>query len=59
MEREDRTVPFQQGYDLYSLAPEPKKFYKVEGGGHTNLHETGGETYLQVVREFVLAKVIT
>ena len=54
---EDRTVPFQQGYALYSLAPEPKKFYKVEGGGHTNLHETGGETYLQVVREFVIAQV--
>jgi len=56
---EDRTVPFRQGYDLYSLALEPKKFYKVEGGGHTNLHETGGETYLRIVREFVIAKATT
>jgi fermentation-respiration switch protein FrsA (DUF1100 family) len=55
---EDRTVPFQQGFDLYSLAPEPKIFYKVEGGGHTNLHETGGETYLRIVRDFVMTDVV-
>ncbi len=51
---EDRTVPFRQGYELYALAPQPKIFYKVEGGGHTNLHEVGGEGYLQVIRDFLV-----
>ncbi len=53
---DDRTVPFRQGYELYALAPHPKTFYKVEGGGHTNLHEVGGETYLRVIREFLLLR---
>lgn len=50
---EDRTVPFQQGSDLYSLAPQPKVFYRVEGGGHTNLHEVGGHVYVKTIREFL------
>lgn len=50
---EDRTVPFRQGQDLFALAPEPKRFYRVEGGGHTGLHETGGSTYTREIREFV------
>ena len=53
---EDRTVPFQQGVDLYQLAPEPKVFYRIEGGGHTNLHEIGGATYLQIMRDFVISE---
>ncbi len=50
----DRTVPFRQGQDLYALAPQPKRFYAVPGAGHTNVHEVGGDTYLQVMRDFVL-----
>jgi fermentation-respiration switch protein FrsA (DUF1100 family) len=50
---EDRTVPFQQGCDLYELAPQPKTFYRVEGGGHTNLHEVGGHVYIKTIREFL------
>jgi fermentation-respiration switch protein FrsA (DUF1100 family) len=50
----DWTVPFRQGQDLYALAPPPKQFYAVEGAGHNNVHEVGGETYLRVIREFVL-----
>jgi fermentation-respiration switch protein FrsA (DUF1100 family) len=49
----DGTVPFQQGQDLYALASQPKHFYAVPGGGHTNVHEVGGETYPQVIRDFV------
>jgi fermentation-respiration switch protein FrsA (DUF1100 family) len=52
---EDKTVPFLQGQELYALAPSPKLFYTVTGGGHTNLHEVGGETYLHLLREFVFA----
>jgi fermentation-respiration switch protein FrsA (DUF1100 family) len=49
----DRTVPFQQGQDLCALAQSPKVFYAVPGGGHVDLHEIGGKTYLQVMRDFV------
>lgn len=50
----DETVPFQQGQDLYALARQPKVFHPVPGGGHTDLHEVGGEAYLRVMRDFVL-----
>jgi fermentation-respiration switch protein FrsA (DUF1100 family) len=52
---DDRTVPFRQGQELYALAPHPKLFYPVIGGGHTNLHEIGGESYLQLLRDFVFS----
>jgi len=49
----DATVPFQQGRDLYALAQQPKMFHIVPGGGHADLHEVGGDAYLQVMRDFV------
>jgi fermentation-respiration switch protein FrsA (DUF1100 family) len=54
---EDRTVPFRQGHDLFALAPAPKRFYRVVGGGHTGLHETGGSTYTYEIREFVRGRI--
>ena len=54
---EDRTVPFQQGQDLFALAPPPKRFYAVAGGGHTNLHESGGSAYTQTIRAFVFGPI--
>ena len=50
----DETVPFQQGQDLYDLASQPKVFHTVPGGGHTDLHEVGGDAYLRVIRDFVV-----
>jgi hypothetical protein len=50
----DETVPFHQGQDLYALARQPKMFHPVPGGGHTDLHEVGGDAYLRVMRDFVL-----
>jgi len=29
-------------------------FHPVSGGGHTDLHEIGGEAYLRVMRDFVV-----
>jgi len=49
---EDRTVPFRQGQSLYALAPQPKRFYAIKDGAHTNFHESGSETYVRVLREF-------
>jgi fermentation-respiration switch protein FrsA (DUF1100 family) len=31
----DRVVPYAHGKTLYELAPDPKGFWTVEGGGHT------------------------
>jgi len=50
---QDRTIPFRQGQALYALAPQPKRFYAIEGAAHTNLHEAGGEMYVQVLRDFL------
>jgi fermentation-respiration switch protein FrsA (DUF1100 family) len=54
---EDLTVPFEQGYELYKLAAHPKSFYRVEGGGHTNLHEVGGLEYIKTIRAFLRLSV--
>jgi uncharacterized protein len=53
----DKTVPFQQGQDLYALAPQPKVYHAVPEGGHTDLHEVGGDAYLRVLRNFVFGSL--
>jgi len=49
----DEVVPFEMGQQLFRVAPEPKRFYPVEGAGHNNLLEAGGESYLACLRRFV------
>src|SRR4029453_12137092 len=50
---EDRTVPFRQGQSPYVFAPQPKRFYAIKDGAPPNFHESGGETYVRVLREFL------
>jgi fermentation-respiration switch protein FrsA (DUF1100 family) len=38
----DRVIPFAFGEALFAAAPEPKRFVRFEGAGHTNLLEVGG-----------------
>ena len=49
----DEVVPFAMGQQLFAAAPEPKRFYPVEGAGHNNLMEAGGESYLAYLQSFV------
>ena len=49
----DEVVPFAMGQQLFAVAPERKRFYPIEGAGHNNLMETGGEPYLACLRSFV------
>jgi hypothetical protein len=49
----DEVVPFRMGQQLFAAAPEPKHFYPVEGAGHNNLMEVGGERYLACLQRFV------
>ncbi len=49
----DDVVPFAMGQQLFRAAPEPKRFYPIEGAGHNNLMEVGGESYLACLQRFV------
>ena len=49
----DEVVPFRMGQQLFRAAPEPKRFYPIEGAGHNNLMEVGGESYLACLASFV------
>ena len=37
----DRTVPLEQGKDLFAYAPEPKRLVEIAGAGHGNLWDRG------------------
>ena len=41
------------GQQLFAAAPEPKRFYPIQGAGHNNLMEVGGESYLACLQSFV------
>ena len=49
----DGLVPFQQGRDLYELAPQPKQFYEIPGGEHVGLYRIAGQRYFQTIHDFV------
>lgn len=49
----DEVVPFAMGRQLFAAAPEPKRFYAIEGAGHNNLLPAGGRSYLECLRRFV------
>ena len=48
----DRVVPFALGEQLYQAAPEPKRFVRLEGAGHSRNPEQGG---MEAVNEFIIA----
>jgi fermentation-respiration switch protein FrsA (DUF1100 family) len=53
--RRDEVVPFSMGQRLFAAAPEPKWFYAVEGAGHNDVVEVGGERYFKQVRAVIEA----
>lgn len=48
----DEVIPYEQGRKLFDAAPEPKRFYTVEGAGHNDLDIVGGDDYLHTLRDF-------
>ena len=46
----DGTVPFRQGERLYAAAGEPKRFWRVEGGGHA---PPNNPAFTAAVQEFL------
>jgi fermentation-respiration switch protein FrsA (DUF1100 family) len=50
---DDRIAPFRLGRRLHDLAPGPKTFLTIEGGGHNDLLARHADTVWSGVREFV------
>jgi len=49
----DDVVPFAMGQRIFAAAPDPKRFYQIEGAGHNNLLEVGGEGYVACLQHFM------
>jgi fermentation-respiration switch protein FrsA (DUF1100 family) len=49
----DEVVPFEMGQQLFAAAPAPKRFYPIEGAGHNDIMEVGGEPYMECLQRFV------
>jgi fermentation-respiration switch protein FrsA (DUF1100 family) len=50
--KQDRTIPFQHGQQLFAAANEPKFSLWVENAGHNNLFNVTSEIYLKTIRDF-------
>lgn len=49
----DETVPFSMGQRLFAAAPEPKFFFPIEGAGHNDVIEIGGDVLLERFKSFL------
>jgi hypothetical protein len=49
----DEVIPFAMGQQLFAAAREPKRFFPIEGAGHNNMLEVGGEPYLASLKDFI------
>lgn len=48
----DEVVPFSMGEELFAAAPGPKRFWRIPGGGHSDIVEAGGPAYVELLRDF-------
>jgi len=49
----DETVPYSMGQRLFAAAPEPKCFFPIEGAGHNDVIEIGGDDLLVHLKSFI------
>jgi fermentation-respiration switch protein FrsA (DUF1100 family) len=49
----DEIIPATQGRRLFEAARDPKRLLIVEGAGHNDLSNVGGEKYIDTLAEFV------
>lgn len=49
----DKTIPLEQGQDLFNALKGPKAFYRVEGADHINLHRIDSAQYVERVLNFI------
>lgn len=50
---DDEICPFRMAEELFALAPEPKEFFKVEGGRHNDLPISAENFYFQTFFNFL------
>ena len=53
----DELIPASQGRRLFEVAPEPKRLIIIEGAGHNDLSNVGGEKYIDTLAEFVRGSI--
>ena len=53
----DDVVPIAMGQRLFDAAPEPKRFYRMEGAGHNDLVEAGGDGFVDCLKQFIAENV--
>jgi fermentation-respiration switch protein FrsA (DUF1100 family) len=53
----DDVVPIAMGQQLFDVAPEPKRFYRMEGAGHNDLVEAGGDSFVDCLKQFFAENV--
>jgi pimeloyl-ACP methyl ester carboxylesterase len=51
----DEIIPVEMGRRLFAAANPPKHWMQIEGAGHNDLPEVGGERYLRALGEFARA----
>lgn len=49
----DTLIPYQMSEALYAATPGTKHLMLIEGGGHNNLAEVGGDRYLNALQKFI------
>lgn len=53
----DEIIPASQGRRLFEAAPDPKRLIIIEGAGHNDLSNVGGEKYIDTLAEFVRGSI--
>jgi fermentation-respiration switch protein FrsA (DUF1100 family) len=51
---QDEVIPFTMGQQLFAASREPKRFCPIEGAGHNDLLEVGGDAYVAWLKGFVV-----
>lgn len=54
---EDRIIPMALGRRLYDSASQPKQWFPVEGAGHNDFWDVGGERYWNAIDAFLAQHV--
>ena len=49
----DEIVPYFLAKKLFKAAPEPKRFYDIEGAGHNDTYHAGGRDYFKSIETFI------
>ncbi len=50
---QDKVIPFTMGQELYQAARQPKSFMPIEGAGHDDPFQVGGQKYFDRLKAFI------